>query len=105
MYWTLELVSWLDDAPWPATKDELIDYAIRSGAPLEVIENLQELGVPEETLRNLWDNFEPQTDAERGVYAGKPAPLTPEQLAQYGLTPEDIENMSPSQLREFLASL
>ena len=33
MYWTLELASYLDDAPWPASKDELIDYAIRSGAP------------------------------------------------------------------------
>ena len=42
MYWTLELASYLEDAPWPATKDELIDYAIRSGAPIEVIENLQE---------------------------------------------------------------
>ena len=30
MYWTLELAYHLDDAPWPATKDELIDYAIRS---------------------------------------------------------------------------
>ena len=30
-------------APWPASKDELIDFAIRSGAPLEVIENLQEI--------------------------------------------------------------
>lgn len=39
MYWTLELASKLEDAPWPATKDELIDYAMRSGAPLEVIEN------------------------------------------------------------------
>ena len=38
MYWTLELASKLEDAPWPATKDELIDYAMRSGAPLEVIE-------------------------------------------------------------------
>ena len=37
MYWTLELASKLEDAPWPATKDELIDYAMRSGAPLEVI--------------------------------------------------------------------
>ena len=37
MYWTLELASKLEDAPWPATKDELIDYAQRSGAPLEVI--------------------------------------------------------------------
>ena len=40
MYWTLELASNLEDAPWPATKDELIDFAIRSGAPMEVIENL-----------------------------------------------------------------
>ena len=43
MYWTLELASKLEDAPWPATKDELIDYAMRSGSPLEVIENLQEM--------------------------------------------------------------
>ncbi len=43
MYWTLELASKLEDAPWPATKDELIDYAMRSGAPLEVIENLHEI--------------------------------------------------------------
>ena len=43
MYWTLELASKLEDAPWPATKEELIDYATRSGAPLEVIENLQEI--------------------------------------------------------------
>ena len=31
-YWTLELASKLEDAPWPATKEELIDYAMRSGA-------------------------------------------------------------------------
>ena len=43
MYWTLELASTLDDAPWPASKDELIDYAQRSGAPLEVIEILEEI--------------------------------------------------------------
>jgi glycerate-2-kinase len=54
MYWTLELASHLEDAPWPATKDELIDYAIRSGAPVEVIENLQALeddGEPYEILK------------------------------------------------------
>ena len=45
MYWTLELASKLEDAPWPATKDELIDYAIRSGAPLEVLENLKISGL------------------------------------------------------------
>ena len=26
MYWTLELVNHLEDAPWPATKDELIEF-------------------------------------------------------------------------------
>ena len=49
MYWTLELASYLSDAPWPATKDELIDYAIRTGAPLEVVENLQST--------NQWKKF------------------------------------------------
>ena len=43
MYWTLELASKLEDAPWPATKDELLDYATRSGVPMEVIENLEEI--------------------------------------------------------------
>ena len=37
MYWTLELASKLEDAPWPASRDELIDYAQRSGAPIEDI--------------------------------------------------------------------
>ena len=36
MYWTIELASHLEDAPWPASRDELVDYCIRSGAPLEV---------------------------------------------------------------------
>lgn len=53
MYWTLELASKLEDAPWPATKDELIDYAQRSGAPLEVIENLQEME-DEGEIMNAW---------------------------------------------------
>ena len=43
MYWTLELASYLEDAPWPASKDELIDFAMLTGAPLEVVENLQQL--------------------------------------------------------------
>ncbi|MEX0968014.1 MAG: DUF2795 domain-containing protein [Bacteroidia bacterium] len=60
MYWTLELAQHLDDAPWPATKDELIDYAIRSGAPLELIENLQELeddGEPYEAIEEIWPDY------------------------------------------------
>ncbi|MBI1804464.1 MAG: DUF2795 domain-containing protein [Ignavibacteriae bacterium] len=60
MIWTMELASYLDDAPWPATKEELIDYAIRTGAPPEVIENLQELedaGEPYENMEEIWPDY------------------------------------------------
>lgn len=43
MYWTFELINYLKNAPWPATKSELIDYAVRTCAPLELIENLEQL--------------------------------------------------------------
>ena len=43
MYWTLELAYHLDDAPWPATKEELIDYAIRSCARLKWWRTFQNL--------------------------------------------------------------
>lgn len=65
MYWTLELASYLEDAPWPATKEELIDYAIRSGAPTEVVENLQELeddGQPYENIEEIWPDYPTKED-------------------------------------------
>ena len=65
MYWTLELASYLEDAPWPATKDELIDYAIRTGAPLEVVENLQEIEDMEENFESIieiWPDYPSEED-------------------------------------------
>ena len=65
MYWTLELAQHLEDAPWPATKVELIDYAIRSGAPMEVIENLQELedeGDTYENIEEIWPDYPTKDD-------------------------------------------
>ena len=65
MFWTLELASYLEDAPWPATKDELIDYGIRSGAHIEVIENLQELddeGEIYEGIDDIWPDYPSQED-------------------------------------------
>ena len=61
MYWTLELASKLEDAPWPATKDELIDYAMR----LEVIENLQEMedeGEIYESIEDIWPDYPSKED-------------------------------------------
>ena len=61
MYWTLELASYLSDAPWPANKDELIDFAIRTGAPLEVVENLQAIEDEDEevfeSIQEIWPDF------------------------------------------------
>jgi len=67
MYWTLELASKLEDAPWPATKDELIDFAIRSGAPMEVVENLQELveeepGIQWDAIEDIWPDYPTKED-------------------------------------------
>ena len=65
MYWTLELASYLEDAPWPATKDELIDFSIRSGAPMEVVENLQALeddGQPYENIEEVWPDYPTKED-------------------------------------------
>ena len=65
MYWTLELASKLVDAPWPATKDELLDYAMRSGCPMEVVENLQEMedeGEVYESIEDIWPDYPSKED-------------------------------------------
>ncbi len=65
MYWTLELASHLEDAPWPATKEELIDYALRTGCPMEVVENLEELpddDTPYETIEEIWPDYPTKED-------------------------------------------
>ena len=65
MYWTLELATKIEDAPWPATKDELLDYAMRTGAPLEVIENLLEIEDDEEmyeSIEDLWPDYPTKED-------------------------------------------
>ena len=66
MYWTIELASYLSDAPWPATKDELIDYAIRTGAPLEVVENLQAVEEEDaeiyESIEDIWPDYPSDED-------------------------------------------
>ncbi|MGH2575532.1 MAG: DUF2795 domain-containing protein [Ignavibacteria bacterium] len=65
MVWTLELASYLDDAPWPANKLELIDYAQRTGAPPEVIDNLKELedsDEPYESIEEIWLDYPTKED-------------------------------------------
>ncbi len=65
MFWTLESASYLEEAPWPATKTDLLEYAMRSGAPIEVIENLQEIEDEEEifeSIEEIWPDYPSQDD-------------------------------------------
>ena len=60
MYWYLQLAIQLDDAPWPATKNELLDYAERNGLDLQVIENLRELeddGYVYQNMSEIWEEY------------------------------------------------
>ncbi|MBL7973286.1 MAG: DUF2795 domain-containing protein [Candidatus Kapabacteria bacterium] len=66
MFWTPELALALEDAPWPATKEELLDYANRTGAPLQVLDNLMELDDNEEQyegIEDLWPEYENEADS------------------------------------------
>ena len=108
MYWTLELASKLEDAPWPASRDELIDYAQRSGAPIEVIETLQEMedaGELYESIEDIWPDY-PLGSPESGLRIlllsitaviddeaiSKPSPRS---RALSGLTPRGLRLSEP----------
>ena len=46
-------------------KDELIDFSIRTGAPLEVVENLQSMEDEEdiyESIEEIWPDFPTEED-------------------------------------------
>lgn len=65
MYWTLELASKMEDAPWPATKDELLEWATRMGLPQEVIENLEEIedeGDVYDRIEDIWPDYPTKDD-------------------------------------------
>ena len=48
-----------------SNKDELIDYSIRTGAPLEVVENLQAIedeGDLYESIQEIWPDYPTDED-------------------------------------------
>lgn len=61
MYLTFDLARYLFDAPFPATKNELIDYAERTGAPLQLLDLLAEIedeGEAYADLSELWEGID-----------------------------------------------
>jgi len=58
MIWTVELAAELDDAPFPATRQELLEWAEREGLSQQVIENLQELDEIEEGEEMVYESIE-----------------------------------------------
>ena len=62
MIWTVELAAYLDEAPFPATKDELLEWAEREGVPQQLINNLEELEEEDvdiiyESVEDIWPDY------------------------------------------------
>ena len=62
MIWTVELAAYLDEAPFPATKDELLEWAESEGVPQQLISNLEELEDEEvdiayESVEDIWPDY------------------------------------------------
>ena len=58
MIWTVELAAALDDAPFPATREELIEWAERNGLPQQVLDNLYELEEIQEGEDMVYEGIE-----------------------------------------------
>ena len=58
MIWTVELAAALDEAPFPATREELIEWAERNGLQQQVIDNLYELEEIEEGEDVIYEDIE-----------------------------------------------
>gem|GEM_PF-199939 len=58
MIWTVELAAVLDDAPFPSTREELLEWAERNGGPSQLISNLEELEDFEDGEEIIYENIE-----------------------------------------------
>ena len=58
MIWTVELAAALDEAPFPASRGELIEWAERNGLPNQVIANLEELEEIDEYENTIYEGIE-----------------------------------------------
>lgn len=71
MYWTLQLATQLEDAPWPINKTDLIIFAKRSGLDLLIIENLEELEDDDEeyeSIIDIWPEYAEWRDRLEEIY-------------------------------------
>jgi hypothetical protein len=85
---------------------ERIDYtaAKETVEMLRRIERLQEIGISDNVIRRMWENFEPRTDKEvgAGFYSSARQSIPPEVLETLGLSVQDVEMMSREELLAFL---
>lgn len=58
MIWTVELAAALDDAPFPATRAELIEWAEREGLTQQAIDNLKDLEDLDEGEDTIYEGIE-----------------------------------------------
>jgi hypothetical protein len=78
--------------------------ALDTIAMLRRIERLQEIGISDNVIQGLWENFEPRTDQQLGVgfYSQARQSVSPEVIEASGLTQAQVDYMSREELLEFL---
>jgi DNA-binding transcriptional MerR regulator len=85
---------------------ERIDYTAARDTieMLRRIERLQEIGISENVIRRMWENFEPRTDREmrRGYYSESRQTVPAEVIESLGFSVQDVDRMSREELLEFL---
>jgi len=64
MIWTIELATYLDDAPWPATKEELIGLRDAHRCSESIIQNLKSLRIRMNLTKVLRKLVRYQTDED-----------------------------------------
>jgi hypothetical protein len=80
------------------TVPELDLYAARDYVNmLRRLDLLRKAGLDEERLNEMWQLFEPRSDMTEGKRAGAPQPLSKQQLAEMGLTPQQVASMTSSE--------
>jgi hypothetical protein len=85
---------------------ESVDYTAAADTirMLRRIERLQEIGISQDVIRRMWENFEPRTDREmgRGYFSEARQAVPPEVIESLGFSVQDVDRMSREELLEFL---
>jgi hypothetical protein len=85
------------------TTEELDQYKARDLVDFKRrLDRLAAIGIDNDRLDQMVRTFTPRSDFTEGVRQGRPQPITPEMLQTFGLTPQDVEKMTPERRQQLI---